>query len=296
MSAEEGLTIRDVATRTGVGQPTLRMWESRHGFPVPARLPSGHRRYSERDCELISQVLRDREAGLSLAAAMERARDAETAEGSPEASIFAGLRSRRPDLHPYLLPKSTLVALSHAIEDECCARAERPVVFGSFQREEFYRAAERRWRELWRTAELAIVFADFEEPRRPDGAPAELPIQLAEPLSREWAIICDAPRYPACLAAWERPEQDAVPDRERLFETIWSVEPEIVRAAARIASSLAKPAAGDLVEPVLERLAQRPPPSDDSMRLVGALTNRMVAYVGGAEVTRFPAPHSSGEA
>jgi DICT domain-containing protein/predicted DNA-binding transcriptional regulator AlpA len=288
-----GLTIREVAARTGVSQPTLRMWESRYGFPEPERLPSGHRRYSEADCELIRQVVRERDAGLSLAAAVERARAGERRGEAPEASIFAGLRRRRPDLQPHVLPKRTLLALSHAIEDECCARAERPVVFGSFQRESFYRAAERRWRELWRGAELAIVFADFERRREPTGAPVELPIDAAEPLAREWSIVCDAPRYAACLAAWERPEQHEVPDLERHFETIWSVEPEIVRAAARIGCDLAARGGEELVDGVRERLAAEPPPSGEEMRLVGALTNRMVAYVGGVEVRGLPAPHSS---
>jgi DNA-binding transcriptional MerR regulator len=64
--SSEGLTIRDVARRTGVESATLRMWEQRHGFPEPERLPSGHRRYSNLDVELIGQVVRDRESGLSL--------------------------------------------------------------------------------------------------------------------------------------------------------------------------------------------------------------------------------------
>jgi MerR family transcriptional regulator, light-induced transcriptional regulator len=289
----DGLTIREVAARTGVGQPTLRMWESRYGFPEPARLPSGHRRYSEADCELIRQVVRDRDAGLSLPAAIERARAGERRAGQPESSLFAGLRRRRPDLQPYLLPKRILLALSHAIEDECCARAERPVVFGSFQRERFYRSTERRWRELWRGAEVSVVFADFERPRKPEGGPAELPIDRSDPLAREWSIICDAPRYAACLAAWERPEQHQVPDLERHFETIWSVEPEIVRTAARIGCELAARTDAELVEQLRERLGEEPPPSGDELRLVGALTNRMVAYVGGAELRGLPAPHSS---
>jgi len=291
-AAAGGLTIREVSARTGVGQPTLRMWESRYGFPSPGRLPSGHRRYTERDCELILGVLRDRDAGLSLPGAIERA-VAGASPRPPESSLFAGLRRRRSDLQPYLLPKRTLLALSHAIEDECCARAERPIVFGSFQRERFYRESERRWRELWTGAELAIVFADFPEQRRPEGAPVEVPIARGDPIAREWALICDAPRYSACMAAWERPEQDDVPDAERRFETVWSVEPEIVRTAARIGCKLAEGQAGDLVQRVADRLAERPPPSDEQMRLVGALTSRMVAYVGGAAVTDLPAPHSS---
>jgi DICT domain-containing protein len=192
-----------------------------------------------------------------------------------------------------VLPKSTLVALSHAIEDECVARAERPVLFGSFQVPRFYRHAEQRWRELARTASSAIVFAEFDERRDPDGAPHEVPIEHEHPLCREWGLVCDAPDYSAFLAAWERPGQDGTPDAARRFETVWSVEPELVREAARVAAGIAEQSAPDLVPAVRERLADTPPPSADEFRLVGALTNRMVAYVGSETVNRLPAPHAS---
>jgi MerR family transcriptional regulator, light-induced transcriptional regulator len=284
------LTIREVARQTGVPEGTLRMWETRYGFPVPERLPSGHRRYSGDDVQRVRQVSRDREAGMSMPAAIERARQIAS---EPEPSIFAGIRRRRPDLQPYLLAKRTLIGLSHAIEDECAARAERPVLFGSFQRERFYRDAEPRWRDLARTAEVAVVFADFAEARTPEHAPAELPIEREDPLGREWSLICDAPGYAAFLAAWERPGQDHMPDAERRFETVWSVEPQLVREAARIAAGFVERTRPDLLDPIVERLRQTPPPSAEELRLVGALTNRMIAYVGDGELSRLPAPHSS---
>jgi DICT domain-containing protein len=226
---------------------------------------------------------------MSMPAAIERAQQLAS---EPEPSIFAGVRRRRPDLQPYLLAKRTLIALSHAIEDECAARAERPVLFGSFQRERFYRDAEPRWRDLARTSAAAVVFADFDHLRTPEYAPAELPIDRSDPLGREWSLICDAPGYAAFLAAWERPGQDSVPDQERRFETVWSVEPRLVREAARIAAGLVERTAPDLLDPIVERLRHTPPPSADELRLVGALTNRMVAYVGQGELSRLPAPHS----
>ena len=67
------LTTAQLAQLTGLSAGTLRMWESRHGFPAPARLPGGHRRYSERDVALVREVLHLREQGLSLTAAIERA-------------------------------------------------------------------------------------------------------------------------------------------------------------------------------------------------------------------------------
>ena len=285
-----GLTIREMAARTGVAQATLRMWEQRYGFPVPERLPSGHRRYPEGQVDLVQQVARDRAGGLTMRAAIERA---QRTAAPVEESIFAALRRRRPDLTPYTLPKRTLIALSHAIEDECAARAERPVLFGSFQRERFYRHAEPRWRELTRTAEIAIVFADFAERRAPAGAPIEVPIDRTDPLGREWSLVCDAPDYAACLSAWEPPGQSGTNDGDRLLETIWSVEPNVVREAARISKGIAARSAPDLTATVDGLLDQNPPPSGEQFRLVSALTNRMVAYVGSGPATSLPTPHAS---
>ena len=50
------LTIAAVATRTGVSVATLRAWERRYGFPVPQRLPGGHRRYTEADVDAIERL------------------------------------------------------------------------------------------------------------------------------------------------------------------------------------------------------------------------------------------------
>ncbi len=286
--ADANLTIREFARMTGLAAGTLRMWETRYGFPVPRRLPSGHRRYGLEDVERVRQVVRDRDAGLSMRAAIERSARAAPA---PELSVYAGVRRRRPEIAPYRLPKRTLIGLSHAIEDECCARAERPVLCASFQRERFYRDSERRWRELARTAQVAIVFADF--PRlvvAPDAAPAEVPIDRSDPFGREWSIVCDAPGYAAFLAGWELPGQDDAPDFERRFETIWSVDPELVREAIRICIGIAAHASPELVAPLDGRLDDSPPPSAEELRLVDALTSRMVAYVGSGETSRLPPP------
>jgi DICT domain-containing protein len=284
------LTIREIARETGVSEGTLRMWETRYGFPEPERLPSGHRRYSEDDIAQVRRVARDRDAGFSMKAAIDRAREIAS---EPEISIYAGVRRRRPDLQPYLLPKRTLVGLSHAIEDECASRAERPVLFASFQRVRFWENARPRWREFARVAHAAIVFADFPEPTVPEdeGEPIELPIDRRDPLGREWSLICDAPDYSAFLSAWERPGQDGVADGARLFETVWSVEPSLVREAARIGAGLVERTHPDLLGRFVERLRENPPPSGDELRLVGALTNRMVAYISEAEASRLPDPH-----
>ncbi len=137
------LSIGEVSRRTGIPVAGLRNWEQRYGLPRPERLPNGRRRYRESDCQLLDEVLRGRAQGLSLAAAVAHAL---TGGGSfRDMSIFAGLRRRHPALQVHVMTKTMLLAVTHAIEDECCARAQRPVLVGSFQRPRFYRQAQPRW-------------------------------------------------------------------------------------------------------------------------------------------------------
>jgi len=43
------LSIGDICSETGLSADVIRVWERRYGFPVPVRLPSGHRRYRQAD-------------------------------------------------------------------------------------------------------------------------------------------------------------------------------------------------------------------------------------------------------
>lgn len=274
--ADAELSIGDLADRTGLSPAVLRMWESRHGFPVAHRLASGHRRYTTADVDLVSQVVRRKDAGIRLEIAIAEAA-ASRAPDSP--SIFADLRRRHPNLAVNRLRKSTLIALSWAIEDECCAVADRPVLFGAFQRGDSYAPAAARWTELARVARSTIVFADD----WPDDAAADGPVRATldpdAPMRREWAVICDAADTTACLSAWELPGQTDIPDRDRLFEAVWTVDPTAVRDAARVAASVAASAGVAAAQPLLYQLAEPVPPRLMRPESVTALFNRVVAYV-----------------
>jgi DNA-binding transcriptional MerR regulator len=266
--------IGEVAARTGVAEATLRMWERRHGFPSPARLAGGHRRYSERDVEQVRRVAAERAAGISLSVAIERAQG----HVSAPASIYAALRRRRPDLEALALPKPTMIALSRAIEDECVSRAEQPLLFAAFQRERNYRRDERRWRELSRGAKGTFVFADFARVRKPRGAPVEIPLRTGHPLAREWAVVCDADDRAVCLAGWERPAAGA--SRLRVFEAFWTVEPELVRVAARICAGLVAAREAGLAEAMRRRLEGAPVPvAGEQLRLAAAIATRTLSYL-----------------
>jgi DICT domain-containing protein len=252
---------------------------------VPHRADSGHRRYDATSVSLVLEVQRHRAAGLGMASAAGRAL---ASTGRHEASVFAGVRRLQPHLRTQLLRKPAVLALSRAIEDECCAQADRPLVFAAFQRERYYRTAQQRWQELSRTARSTVVFADFDgdpaqsatdrSPAATAGAPLEVPVPFHAPMNREWVLVCDSEDYPGCVVGWEPPDSGSRPDAHRSFETFWSVEPRVVRDAARICAGLAAayaPSAGlDWPE-----LRDTPPEASSTTRRGSGVLDRMLGYL-----------------
>ena len=118
------LAIKDLSEQTGVAAGTIRMWEQRYGFPEPARTAAGYRVYTEQDVVALRRVVAYRSRGLSVPAALERARSLEGATDRP--SIFAALAVRRLAGAPAEAAPPTLIAISRAIEEEAMARAAGP--------------------------------------------------------------------------------------------------------------------------------------------------------------------------
>jgi DICT domain-containing protein len=277
------LGIKDVAEQTGIAAGTIRMWEQRYGFPEPGRTGSGYRVYSEADVSTLRRVMAYRHRGLSVPAAIERA--VETGGPAHQPSIYAAVAATGHRARPQTLKKSTLVALSRAIEHETLAQAAAPVLFGAFQFESMYRHVEQRYRRLARYADAAVVFADFAEVRHPEDGPVEIPITREDKLGNEWAVIVDAPGYCAALLGWEISDgvgHDAPEDADRRFEAIWTVDPHATRRAAEVAARLtarADPAYGARLELLL---GDRPLAVEEPAPGLTALTNRMVAYLEAA--------------
>ena len=272
-----GLAIKDVASRTGIAAGTIRMWEQRYGFPEPQRTSAGYRIYSEGDVEALRRVVAYRERGLSVPAAVDRARSTELATDRP--SLYGVLAAGDPPPASQVLSKRTLIAVSRAIEEEAISRAAAPVVVAAFQRERNYRAVEHRYRVLARTADAVLVFADFHRLGGGEGAPVEVPLAAGDGLNNEWAVVVDAPGYGACLLGWEQPHAGEVPDLERRFEAIWTLDPRVVRPAAQVAGTLARRADPELGERMDALLAERPLALEQPAAGLTAVTNRIVGYL-----------------
>jgi DNA-binding transcriptional MerR regulator len=262
------LGIGDLARRTGLTPQVIRAWETRFGFPQPRRTPSGRRSYDPRDVDRIARVLTLKESGSRLAQAIARVTQQEHADVR-NLSVYGELRRLLPHLETRLMRRDVLTAISRAIEDEALARAVRPLVFGAFQREDFYLRSASRWEELARTAEGCVVFADFGHPVDPTTRPVRVPLGEDSPLLREWAVVVRSADLSTVLTAWEVPDNGPYADRR--FETIFSFEPAAVQVAVdtclAAARSAGVPEAALLGDPASTDPSRTPSPGVDALVL-----------------------------
>lgn len=284
-TSDPHLSTADVAHATNLAETTLRMWESRYGFPSPARLPSGHRRYSVEDVERLQQILRLRSSGLSLRGAIERVQS-----GSDEvaASVFGSVR-RKAGLSAQSFTGRHLGALLRAVEDEALAGGVPPIIVRGLGRRVDLASDACRRASLARSAEFAVTLA-CSEPRSPIArTPGVTWLRVDNPLGCERFVACERAGLQVCFAGWEAPGQDELPVDERRYETVWTADPASVRDALESALHHAR-ATSDEPERIAEllvRLEHRPPVTELDPHGLTALVSRMIGYaVGPAEAPR----------
>jgi len=253
------LSIGALAERTGVTPNVLRTWENRFGFPAGRRTTSGHRRFTEADVLLVSEVLEARERGVPLHLAV----DAGTGEIAAHVLTEGHADDAFPDLRSQRLGKTTLLAASHAIEDECLARADRSVVLGTFQEGHKFARSRHRWDELARTATWSAVLADFDEglAADPQARPARCQLSGDSPMRREWTVVTLSPSFAAVLAAWEVPTPEG---RPATYEAVITMRRAAALAAARVIVATAR-SAGATPPPEVEEMLTAPASGETTM-------------------------------
>ena len=98
-------------------------------------------------------------------------------------------------------------------------------------------------------------------------------------MRREWAVVCDSADLPVVLTAWELPGQDDVPEADRLFESMWTVDGAVVHDAARVCAAVAREHGVDLADGPDAGESVLAGPHTPDVAAVTGLFNRMVAYV-----------------
>lgn len=157
-------------------------------------------------------------------------------------SVLEALLQRSPQLRPQLYFKSSLTALSHAMEDQVLAAMGQPLVIASFQRERFYRQEAHRYLKIAALTPQVYVLAAPETNFVSGSDRYEMvAFEPEDQLSHEWHLVVIGPQYSTCLICRERHAPPAVAesptmamDQSRRFEGVWTFDRQVSIQAAEI--------------------------------------------------------------
>ncbi|HTL89434.1 MAG TPA: DICT sensory domain-containing protein [Leptolyngbya sp.] len=157
-------------------------------------------------------------------------------------SVLEALLKTLPQVRPQLYFKSSLTALSHAMEDQVLAGKDRPLVIASFQRERFYRQEAHRYLRIAdRTDQVYVLAAPETDFTNRSEHYETIAFEPGDGLSQEWHLIVMGEQYASCLICRERAlsaEDQTVPplhvDQSRRFEGIWTFDRNVVLKSAEI--------------------------------------------------------------
>jgi DICT domain-containing protein/signal transduction histidine kinase len=160
---------------------------------------------------------------------------------SNQQSVLSELLRQMPQLRSHLYFKTSLTALSHAMEDRVLAGTDRPLLIASFQQEKFYRQEAHRYRRLGEISDQVYVIAAPDTEFSDQVKEYELvPFSQTDALTNEWHLIAIGAQSAACLICREKvgmpSEVSILPeiDPSRRFEGIWTFDRQVTIAAAHI--------------------------------------------------------------
>ena len=142
--------------------------------------------------------------------------------------------------------KTSLTALSHAMEDQVLAGDDTPLMIASFQQERFYRQEAHRYLRLAEiTSQIYVMAAADTKFADVDGMARHETIAFApeDALVDEWHLVVLGKQYTACLICREHYQGAQKPkviegapalDQSRRFEGIWTLDRRVCEQAAHI--------------------------------------------------------------
>jgi DICT domain-containing protein/signal transduction histidine kinase len=205
-------------------------------------------------------------------------------------SVLSELLRQMPQLRSHLYFKSSLTALSHAMEDRVLAGTDRPLLIASFQQEKFYRQEAHRYRRLGEISDQVYVLAAPDTEFSDRAQEYELvPFEQTDALTSEWHLIAIGAQSSACLICREKfvPPSDipVLPeiDASRRFEGIWTFDRQVTIAAAHILLDRIKGYRPDLAAKIAqakqEYLVAVPTIPHDHSASADAFVQRLVTYL-----------------
>jgi DICT domain-containing protein len=156
-------------------------------------------------------------------------------------SLLDDLIAALPQIRLQMYFKSSLTALSHAMEDQILAGQDGPLVIASFQRERFYRQEAHRYLRIAEQSDQVYVMAAPETEFCHRSAQYEtIAFDAEDALAQEWHLLVLGQTYAACIICREvKPDaQKHLPelheDQSRRFEGLWTFDRQIVFKVAEL--------------------------------------------------------------
>lgn len=158
-------------------------------------------------------------------------------------SVLADLLQELPDLRPQMYFKSSLTALSHAMEDQVLASSDAPLIIASFQQERFYRQEAHRYQRIAQKSDQIYVLAAPETSFTSGYDCYEMiAFDPEDSLTQEWHLVVIGQQYASCLVCQECPaptlsesEENLIDiDTARRFEGIWTFDRHVTKKAAEL--------------------------------------------------------------
>jgi DICT domain-containing protein/signal transduction histidine kinase len=209
---------------------------------------------------------------------------------SNQQSVLSELLRQMPQLRSHLYFKSSLTALSHAMEDRVLAGTDRPLLIASFQQEKFYRQEAHRYRRLGEISDQVYVLAAPDTEFTDCGQEYDLvPFAPTDTLGQEWHLVAIGAQSSACLICREKvglpSEVSVLPeiDPSRRFEGIWTFDRQVTIAAAHILLDRIQSYRPDLATKIAqakqEYLVAVPTIPHDHSASADAFVQRLVTYL-----------------
>ncbi|MEM6597819.1 MAG: DICT sensory domain-containing protein [Cyanobacteria bacterium P01_C01_bin.69] len=168
--------------------------------------------------------------------------------GNPT-SIVEELFEALPALRSQMYFKTSLTALSHAVEDQVLAGSEQqPLIIASFQQERFYRQEAHRYVRIGEVSDQVYVLSASETQFNETVQGYEkVDFDDEDALTEEWHLVVLGENYSAALICRERQPMPVKPqlmtdkggpaaaanlDQTRRFEGIWTLDRQVSLRAA----------------------------------------------------------------
>ncbi|MEB3312894.1 MAG: DICT sensory domain-containing protein [Cyanobacteriota bacterium] len=158
---------------------------------------------------------------------------------SNSTSVVEELLTAIPQLRPRLYFKTSLTALSHAMEDHILAGIGGALVVASFQQERFYQQEANRYRRIAHLSDqLYVLSGQGTSFSSHTGNYETVVFSPQDALAEEWHLVVISDQYQACLICRERHSPDSALrpslDQSRRFEGIWTQDRYVTQRAAAI--------------------------------------------------------------